>query len=294
MQTRGFVTLAVGDEKYYQLAANLLYSYKYHSVNPIPFAIICDKKNKYTDLFDKVVILDTPTKSYMDKLTILNIPPFEKNIFIDADCLAYKDLNELWKYMPTEGISCFGKALNLDSEDGWFNINDIGEYKTKINFIPQMHGGVIFFNNDALSHSIYQQALIISKNYLQYKFKYFTKPADEPILALSMAINNCKPIHTQNEAYIFYPTKRYIKSNIKKGELKYSYDGNNWISNILLLHWQNHNTHKAHYQTEIARLQGGDCLVLLLSIKYHFMDLYSKTVLRYWIGIKRYIARYER
>ena len=46
---KGFVTLAVGDERYYKLAFNLLLSYRYHNKSSIPFAIIADRKNKYTD-----------------------------------------------------------------------------------------------------------------------------------------------------------------------------------------------------------------------------------------------------
>ncbi len=44
---RGFVTLAVGHEKYYKLAANLLKSYKYNTAKSVPFAIIADRRNKY-------------------------------------------------------------------------------------------------------------------------------------------------------------------------------------------------------------------------------------------------------
>ena len=61
--TKGFVTLAVGDEKYYRLAANLLLSYRYHSNNPQPFAIIADRENSYTALFDKGVMMSNPYRS---------------------------------------------------------------------------------------------------------------------------------------------------------------------------------------------------------------------------------------
>ena len=100
---RGFVTLAVGDEKYYKLATNLLNSYKYNTKNFMPFAIIADRCNEYTEKFDKVVLLERATYSYMDKLEMLNHPPYDENIFIDADCLAYGDINEFWRYFPESG-----------------------------------------------------------------------------------------------------------------------------------------------------------------------------------------------
>lgn len=207
---RGFVTLAVGDEKYYKMAANLLKSYKYNTTKSVPFAIIADRTNKYTRLFDKTILLREAECSYMDKLTMLNNPPFEENIFIDADCLVYKDINKYWDYFPEGGgVTCFGKALPLTSHEGWFEIGDIGEYKEKIDFIPQMHGGIIFFKKDELTKCIISTALSIAKDYKRYRFKYFENPADEPILALSMAINGSKPIELpdgeKDKAFLFTP-----------------------------------------------------------------------------------------
>lgn len=46
--SRGFVTIATGKEEYYRLAHNLLLSYKYHTENPLPFALLCDRENEYT------------------------------------------------------------------------------------------------------------------------------------------------------------------------------------------------------------------------------------------------------
>ena len=71
MMTKGFVTIATGDERYFELACNLLHSYKHFSKNPYPFAILTDKNNKYTEEFDDVIVLEDTTSSYMDKLKLL-------------------------------------------------------------------------------------------------------------------------------------------------------------------------------------------------------------------------------
>lgn len=57
MIKRGFVTVATGNEYYYKLARNLLRSYRIFNFK-YPFAILCDRNNKYTEEFDDVVILD--------------------------------------------------------------------------------------------------------------------------------------------------------------------------------------------------------------------------------------------
>lgn len=257
--TQGFVTLAVGDKKYYQLAENLLKSYKNITKSPLPFAIICDRENEFTAKFDRVVILDDPQKSYMDKLEMLNIAPFDKNIFIDADCLVYDDINSFWNYFPLKGVSCFGKALDITSVEGWFNIDDIGEYRTKVSFIPQMHGGIIFFNKDNTTKEIYSMSLTVAENYSNYRFKYFVKPADEPILALCMAVYGCYPIqlpkYEADQQFVFLPVAKRVEMNISRHFLRYTMDGNKWISHVKLLHWQNINTETPRYFYEIMRLK---------------------------------------
>lgn len=50
--TRGFITIATGGDWYYQLAENLLLSYRLFSEKPMPFAILCDRENEHTKCFD--------------------------------------------------------------------------------------------------------------------------------------------------------------------------------------------------------------------------------------------------
>lgn len=133
---RGFITLAVGDERYYKLAENLLISYRAMTERPYPFAIISDRSNRYTDKFDDVIIIEAPTKSYMDKLELLKLAPYDENIFIDADCLVYGDINYYWELHPRKGVSCFGQSLNITDKTGWFQIENAGKYRGENNIYP--------------------------------------------------------------------------------------------------------------------------------------------------------------
>ena len=68
-QPRGFITIATGNEEYFCLAANLLKSYRYFAKERLPFGILCDHRNKYTALFDDVIIFpEGACNSYLDKL----------------------------------------------------------------------------------------------------------------------------------------------------------------------------------------------------------------------------------
>lgn len=108
--TRGFVTLAVGKDSYYHLANNLLRSYREtnNSCTYMPWTIVCDRENKWTADFDSIVLLDHPSLSYMDKLKVFSLCPYDECIFIDADCLVFKDISPLWEHMnDVDGFSCF-------------------------------------------------------------------------------------------------------------------------------------------------------------------------------------------
>lgn len=277
----GFVTLAVGDDRYYKLAANLLQSYRLNGNCDAPFAIFADRENEYTDLFDEVIIMEHPHLSYMDKLEMLRMPPFEHNIFIDADCLIYNDVELLVCNAGLSGVRCFGKALELTATNGWFLIGDIGEYKERVQFIPSMHGGIIYFSDDFLTKKIYDDAIKIALNYSKYRFKYFENPADEPILALSMAINNTEPIelreNTDIQPFCFLPTVKSIEMNIKKRYLTYIMHDGSERGETVVLHWQNCMTKTPIYYREIDRMTKGcveiTCLFILRQIWYHVTSM---------------------
>lgn len=96
MESHGFFTIATDDEQYYKMAHNLLRSYRHFTKNPLPFAILCDRENEYTSGFDDVRIIPNAHRSYLDKLEVFDRLPYDINIFIDSDCIAYGDLNRLF------------------------------------------------------------------------------------------------------------------------------------------------------------------------------------------------------
>lgn len=73
--TRGFITIATGNLYYSKLAENLLLSYRYHSKNPMPFAVLVSEENQYTKLFDDVIVVENPYKTFMDKFYLFSLCP---------------------------------------------------------------------------------------------------------------------------------------------------------------------------------------------------------------------------
>ena len=240
--TRGFVTIATGKEKYYQLAHTLVLSYKQTSKAPMPFALICDRENEYTAAFDDIVHLQNPTFSYLDKIELLKITPYDETIFIDADCIAFGDLNRYWDYFDgATDVSCFGGILPMDSKDGWFYQDTIGDYANQVSYIPHFHGGVYFIRRGDLCDKIYEDCMQIKADYSNYRFAYFKKPADEPIIALSMALHNCKPVKRHPECCAYFPSiHKTLVTDYFKNKCQITVDGKR--ENALLVHYATRHT----------------------------------------------------
>lgn len=194
MPTRGFVTIATGNEKYYQLAAQLLRSYRRHATDNTPFAIICDRETNETQKFDQIVLMDQASYSYMDKLQLYRYTPYDETIFIDSDSLILSDPSRIWSdFSDADDVSCYGCVYPLDSDRAWFTYEGCGKYKEDITFLIDLHGGIYFLRKGTRCKSIFEKAIELANQYNQYSFKNFAQPADEPVLAMSLAIYHSMP-----------------------------------------------------------------------------------------------------
>ena len=256
--TRGFITIATGKKNFYKIAANLVHSYRYYSASPLPFAIICDEENEYTQEFDKTIIIGNPKSSYVDKLRLPELVPYDETIFIDADCLAYKDLNDFWKaFDGASPFSAFGTNYPLDYQYGWFKRENVGEYKDRVTYIPEFVGGVYYLKKCAELDGFYATAQHIESTYGNYTFRQFTNVSDETVNALAMSVCGFKTADAKSPDVCFYPLTTHFESDISKGTVayrnKYAKDRGT-ITGAYMVHWGSGNTALEAYQTEVYRL----------------------------------------
>lgn len=252
---RGFVTIATGQERYYKLAANLLLSYRQNAAEPLPFAIIADRENEYTAQFDDVIVIADPENSYNDKLKLFRELPYEETIFVDADSLAYGDLNAWWDMFAESGdFSLFGYAWrDLSCGRGWFVPAGMGEFAERIRFIPDFNGGVYYLRNSPICEEVFQIAAHGARHYGDYQFNGFSAPADEPLLALGMAACGLEPVNRDGEL-IFAPRPRQLRADITRPEAVFRAKNGRVFSNVRLIHFSNYRTQLAFYRSEVAKL----------------------------------------
>ena len=256
--TRGFVTIATGKTRYYRIARNLLHSYRLFSAEPMPFALICDRKNRYTAEFDQVVLLRDPARSYLDKLRLPELAPFDETIFIDADCLACRDLRDFWKaFAGASDFSVFGRDCPLEYAHAWFRREDAGEYAGRISSIPDFIGGVYFLRRTPELKAFSETCRHILDHYGEYRFRQFTEPADEPVYALAMAVHGFVTVGERSLPVCFYPQTRRFEANLAEGILRYDscyFPEMGMREGACMVHWGSGNTRRPVYLLEAWRL----------------------------------------
>ena len=269
--SRGFVTIATGREEYYILAQNLLRSYHFHSRSPMPFAIICDRENEYTSGFDTVIVMDHPLCTAFDKLRLLDLAPYAETIFIEADCLAYRDLNGLWEvFKDGPDFGSLGVVLPLDSELGWIEPEFLGPYQDRFQEQYLHQGGVYYLRKDRLE-AFMQTCRDICLHRAEFHFRI---PTEEPVFALACMLHGFKPPKDWIDVFCFYPVATILRMDINKGILSFALPYRPVSPpGIFLVHWGTANTRKSLYKREAAVVyqnRNRKFARFLIEVKYRF------------------------
>lgn len=210
---RGFVTVATGSDLYYKMAADLLLSYRGRGEGKYPFALVCDRENEYTALFDDVIVVDEFRRSTVDKL-LMRHSPYQETLFLDADILILKNIDDLWDvFHGADDVSVFGCKLPLNSQAGWFTYEGSGKYKPLVKHLLSMNGGIYYFRKTARAEKIFDDALDVMDDYATIDFKYFDTPQDEPLMAMSMVINECFPCEASYPMIILPACEEKVTAN---------------------------------------------------------------------------------
>ncbi len=268
MVSRGLITIATGNIHYYKIAANLLLSYKHFSKNPYPFAIVAEEENKYTALFDDVIITKEAMQSFNDKFLLLKLCPYDETIFFDADCLAYGDLNEYWKFFEgATDFSSLGENFGLEDNNGaWYNLDGIGDYSTMISYKTRVHSGVLFVRKSPSLIKMYEDCMALYREFDSLRFHTCPYSIDECVLGVTMPMNKMKARSERAQMMAAYPCLTKLRCCILKGKLSYSTPWDGYTEDGILLHWGTKQTYRARYRFEI------ECLKTLVTDKDSFIN----------------------
>lgn len=165
--TQGYITLATGAARYYEMALNVALSVKLKDPSR-PIALIHDGArdlSPYEAHFDTVVTMP-PDEDYVgvaNKLRLYDYLPYDECLFLDGDTLVVKsDMDRHWAKL---GVAGFMFAADQKTEGRWYDF-DIAEACAALSvpFIASGNTGVMFFRRSGEGARVHDAANDLYRN----------------------------------------------------------------------------------------------------------------------------------
>lgn len=117
--TQGYITAGANHPRHVEMAVDLCLSLKEHDPRR-HFAVVIDSSlerhaARYSGVFDHLfVVPDELNFGHAAKLYVGQVSPFDRTLFIDADCLALGSVDELWGHLATRDFCVPGEYVGAD------------------------------------------------------------------------------------------------------------------------------------------------------------------------------------
>lgn len=196
MNENGILTLAFGTDKYINMAINLGRSIRLNSPN-IKTAIVTDSENfELSNFYDVIIPLNTVFgKNVEQKLYLDKYSPFDKTLYIDSDCLVFRDLEFAFDLFRDSRAIAIGTEFFFPGDDCAFADVNIVTKNLGIKKIPRFNGGVYYVSKTSIQPNILAKARGFIDDYKELGFWSFRDqgPADELLIGTAveyMGYNN--------------------------------------------------------------------------------------------------------
>lgn len=191
---KGILTLAQGKQRYVDMAVNLAKSIRLNCPG-VPIAIVTDRPElEMKSFFDHVIPVNPDYGlGLIQKIHLYEYSPFEKTIFIDADCLVVRNFSFLWDLFEGQDVSVIGNKLTTGTWAGMGVETVIQQIKAP--YIIQLNGGIYYFRKGVKAASVYQKAQELLDRYDELGIaKLRGQVNEEPLMSLAMSIYRQDPV----------------------------------------------------------------------------------------------------
>ncbi len=197
--TEGYIAIALDDQRYLDLAANMALSIK--RIDTRPVSVVVNKAiqvpKAYVAIFDHIIVAhDDPTiRGAMNKARLFEFTPYDRTMYIDADCFLFNSRIEFfWRKFAGRSFAVEGHrqstgpvfACSLGQKDAaalcaQFNIP----------YLTVFNAGVMYFERCDATKKIFEEVLDLyrgtHRDVISYRYKHEGEYADEPFFAVALA-----------------------------------------------------------------------------------------------------------
>lgn len=222
---KGYVFLATGHQKYFEMAINAALSAKWMDPEK-PVCLIHDGENLpdyAAQVFDDLVDFkgEDGFVGVMNKMLIYDLSPYEETMFIDGDCFILKpDMDRHWERYGKQDFTFAGSVSNSGS---WYGF-DIAKAcaDAGVPYLIQGNTGVFYFRKSDTAKAVFETA----KRFRHEKpdilgvvhQKRSAQFSDEPFLGAAMGAHGLQPVsYTAEEGSIMVTTlyARFCKGDME-------------------------------------------------------------------------------
>ena len=293
---RCVITIAVGKPYFLKLAENMLRSFiLWNSRTDMHFLLLTDNTayfSKYRN--DKIHIRELQLleseKSFTAKFKLFEHVFAAENLFVDCDCLFYKDIDFIFDAFARHNFSTIGNEVRAG--DFFCEVDQMVK-KFDIAGMPKFVGCLYYFKNNAAAKEVFEKAIALKDDYDQLGFiRLNGKENEEPLFSVAMAVNGESPIPNNGEIKADMMYYKNIRSNVLNGRAKL-WGSNTSITNgehipdaaqPAIVHFNGLFTYDYPYLAEIFRLShagNNRTIILLMSQLYYTIPDKSKRILKF-------------
>ena len=252
MNNTGVITIANGGLPYYKMAAALFDTARMH-VPHLATAVVTDNPDYFKGICDHVIPSGNFDKdACLLKLHLDTLTPFDRTLFIDADCFIVRDIMS-----SVEEFSAHEFALvteQLMTHGHWYT--DIERWKSALNvpFIPKFNGGMIWFKRGPVAAKTFADARAMIDKYDEYGFTKFRGwICDEPLIASAMAMNGIRGYADTGELFACpMDCKGSMSIDVLNGTCAFERDGITYRPSVI--HFNAGYCTYFHYKRECAKI----------------------------------------
>jgi hypothetical protein len=275
---RSVITIAVGRPYYLKLAENLLNSFLiWNGGNDIHFLLITDN----TRFFDKYkgnskvtiqqINLSETDKSFTSKFKLFEQAIATDNLFIDCDCLIYKDISFVFDAFKGRSFSTIGN--DIVGGEFFCDVKKTLDH-FKITAMPKFVGSVYYFKKDDKAQHIFETASELKNRYDELGFvRLRDKENEEPLFAVAMQLENESLINNPGAIKADLMYYKSIVSDVLAGKAFVSkpileITGGEKIPDDgfpAILHFNGSYSESYHYKIEAFRLNHQNLIALNLA-----------------------------
>ena len=189
---RGVLTLGFGAPRYRRMAVDLARSLRLNSPGT-PLAVVTDHPAEMSRWFDVVVPHDpSHGRGFAQKLALDRYTPFRRTLFVDADCLAVRDVEFMWELFAAVP---FGVCGRMAGSGRWFGA-DIAEVRAAVGLegpLPLFNGGLMYWSDAPEAGGVFRTARELVPRYSELGFGRMSgrdsAVTDEPLVSIAMALH---------------------------------------------------------------------------------------------------------